>query len=67
MDAPTEEFYNNEHETEILVLFDHRGSGGITRLWRERRAWGSRARFEILGSGYSVLFIRPGGAEEIAR
>ena len=52
---------------ETLIVFDCRGPGAKNRLYRERRAWGSRATVESLGYGRAVLVVRPGGTLEIAR
>ncbi|MDP9438810.1 MAG: hypothetical protein M3P49_08700 [Actinomycetota bacterium] len=52
---------------ETLIVFDCRGPGAKSRLWRERRAWGARATVEGLGDGRAVLMVRLGGAMELAR
>lgn len=65
MDAPREEFYRKP-ETEVWILFDCRGPGGINRLHRERHAWGASAAVENLGYGRAVLVVSPGGAQRLA-
>jgi hypothetical protein len=66
MDAPLEEFYSTR-ETEVWILFDCRGPGGINRLHRERRAWGASATVENLGHGHAVLMVSPGGARRLVK
>jgi len=52
---------------ETLIAFDCRVPEARKRLYRERRAWGSRAVMESLGSGRVALVVRAGGAQELAR
>jgi hypothetical protein len=59
--------YPTSETEEILILFDCRFPGTRNRLYRERRAWGSRATVENLGRACAMLIIRPGGALEVRR
>lgn len=61
MNTTTNQLYD-DLKSELWVLFDHRSRGGITRLWRERHAWGAGATIENFGCGRAVLIIKSGGA-----
>lgn len=66
MTRPPQTVYPSSGRYE-LAIFDLRLPGIAERLHRERAAWQGQSEIEVIDQDHTVLVIRPGGAQRLAR